>query len=120
MYSKRKSNLASSQAAAEMCSCQMVRLASHGGSRHALQRPHCKKKKKVVVFFSPPKTSKSKSTHCAAHNQSYGIVDSCSEGVPVGGGQGCVTNLPVLGSINRWKCITHFLLKFVSEKYFDD
>lgn len=38
-----KSNLASSQAAAEMCPRQMVRLACRGGSRHALQRPQSKK-----------------------------------------------------------------------------
>lgn len=38
-----KSNLASSQAAAEMCPRQMVRLACRGGIRHALQRPQSKK-----------------------------------------------------------------------------
>lgn len=34
-----KSNLACSQVDAERCACQMVSLASHGGSRHTLEHP---------------------------------------------------------------------------------
>lgn len=45
-----KSNLACSQAAAEMCPRQMVRLASHGGSRNASQHPQSKKVQRRVFL----------------------------------------------------------------------
>ncbi len=91
-----KSNLACSQAAAKMCPYQMVRLASHGGSRHALQHPQSKKYRQELL-----KSVRANQKY-AAHNQS----DS-GEGVLMGGEKGCVTNFSAHNSIS-WEQLEVF------------
>lgn len=80
-----ESNLASSQAAVPR---QMVRLSSHCGSRHALQRPQSKKVQTRVLI----KTSRSKSKNMQPTINHLAFLTVAGEGFLVGGEQS-VTNL---------------------------